>query len=108
MLVLASTSPRRKELLAQAGFAFRVHPSSIPEELWPGEDPIAFATRLAREKAEAVFAAQAALDTPEDPLLVLGADTVVISPSKEVLASRKMRMRLLACYRSFPGIRMLW
>jgi septum formation protein len=85
MLVLASASPRRKELLAQAGFVFRVCPSSIPEEIQPGEDPIAFAVRLAREKAEAVFATQGPLDTPDDPLLVLGADTVVISPAKEVL-----------------------
>jgi septum formation protein len=89
MFVLASASPRRKELLAQAGFTFRVHPSSVPEEMHPGEDPIAFATRLAREKAEAVFAAQASLDTPDDPLLVLGADTIVISPAKEVLGKPK-------------------
>jgi septum formation protein len=89
MLVLASASPRRKELLTQAGFSFRVHPSSIPEEVRPGEDPIAFATRVAREKAEAVFAQQAKLDTPEDPLLVLGADTVVVSPVKEILGKPK-------------------
>jgi len=89
MLVLASASPRRKELLAQAGFAFRVCPSSIPEEIQQGEDPIAFAVRLAREKAEAVFAKQGPLDTPDDPLLVLGADTVVISPLKEVLGKPK-------------------
>lgn len=85
MLVLASASPRRRELLAQAGFSFTVRPSAIPEEMQPGENPIAFAMRLAREKADAVFNDQAATETPEDPLLVLGADTVVISPSGEVL-----------------------
>lgn len=85
MLVLASASPRRRELLAQAGFSFIVRPSAIPEEMQPGENPIAFAMRLAREKADAVFNDQAATETPEDPLLVLGADTVVISPSGEVL-----------------------
>jgi septum formation protein len=85
MLVLASASPRRKELLAQTGFTFRVHASSIPEEARAGEDPIALATRLAREKAEAVFAQQAKLDTPDDPLLVLGADTIVLSSTKEIL-----------------------
>ena len=78
MLVLASASPRRKELLTQAGFEFRVIPSSVPEELHPGEDPIGFATRLAREKAQAVFDGAAALDAPENPLIVLGADTVVV------------------------------
>ena len=55
MLVLASASPRRRELLAQAGFSFEVHPAHIPEEPCPNEDPIAFVIRLAREKAEAVF-----------------------------------------------------
>jgi hypothetical protein len=55
MLVLASASPRRRELLAQAGFSFEVHPAHIPEDPNPGEDPIAYVIRLAREKAEAVF-----------------------------------------------------
>jgi septum formation protein len=55
MLVLASASPRRRELLTQAGFTFQVYPAHIPEDPKPNEDPIAYVTRLAREKAEAVF-----------------------------------------------------
>ncbi len=55
MLVLASSSPRRRELLTQAGFSFEVHPAHIPEAPNPNEDPIAYVARLAREKAEAVF-----------------------------------------------------
>jgi septum formation protein len=55
MLVLASASPRRRELLAQAGYSFEVHPAHIPEEPFPNEDPIAYVTRLAREKAQAVY-----------------------------------------------------
>jgi septum formation protein len=55
MLVLASASPRRSELLTQAGYRFRVHPAHIAEDPIAGEDPIAYVTRLAREKAEAVF-----------------------------------------------------
>jgi septum formation protein len=55
MLVLASASPRRRELLAQAGYSFEVHPAHIPENPFPNEDPTAYVTRLAREKAEAVF-----------------------------------------------------
>ena len=89
MLVLASSSPRRKELLTAAGFTFRVHASAIPEELRFTEDPIAFATRLAREKAQAVFSELAMLDVPEDPMLVLGADTIVVSPAKEILGKPK-------------------
>ena len=55
MLVLASASPRRRELLVQAGYRFEVHPAHIPEDPLPGEDPIVYVTRLAREKAEAVY-----------------------------------------------------
>jgi septum formation protein len=89
MLVLASGSPRRKELLTQAGFTFRVHASSVPEEHRAAEDPIAFATRLAREKAQAVFTELGTQDSANDPLLVLGADTVVVSPAKEILGKPK-------------------
>lgn len=89
MLVLASSSPRRKELLTKAGFSFRVHASAIPEELRLAEDPIAFATRLAREKAEAVYSELHMLDLPDDPLIVLGADTIVVSPEKEILGKPK-------------------
>ena len=55
-LVLASASPRRRELLTQAGFTFQVHPAHIPEDPLPNEDPIAYVVRLARQKAEAVLA----------------------------------------------------
>ena len=55
MLVLASASPRRRELLTQAGFTFTVHPAHIPEDPLANEDPIAYVTRLARQKAEGVF-----------------------------------------------------
>ncbi len=55
-LVLASASPRRRELLTQAGFTFSVHPAHIPEDPLPNEDPIAYVVRLARQKAETVFA----------------------------------------------------
>lgn len=73
-LILASASPRRRELLAQAGFCFEVVPADVPELLKPGEDPIRFVTRLAREKAEAVAASRPI--TPDT--IVLGADTIVV------------------------------
>lgn len=83
MLVLASASPRRKELLTQAGFSFQVHAADISEIQRPGEDPVAFATRLAREKAQFVYAQME--KNAQDPLLVLGADTVVVTSGKEIL-----------------------
>jgi len=82
MLVLASASPRRRELLAQVGYRFEVYPAHIPEDPLPGEDPVVYVTRLARQKAEAVFSdLTAAHPKPEEneqsPLVVLGADTTV-------------------------------
>ncbi len=78
MLVLASASPRRRELLAQVGYRFEVHPAHIPEDPLPGEDPIVYVTRLAREKAEAVYRElTTASPRPEKTLAVLGADTTV-------------------------------
>jgi nucleoside triphosphate pyrophosphatase len=71
MLVLASASPRRQELLRNAGIPFVVQPTDIPEVPRPAEAPRAFAERMAREKALAVFRQR-----PDD--FVLGADTIVI------------------------------
>src|SRR5271166_1131300 len=85
MLVLASASPRRKELLAQAGFTFTVATASIPEDPRPGESPIAYVVRLAVEKAQAVYPQLSAQENEDDPLLVLGADTTVVAPDGEIL-----------------------
>ena len=70
-LVLASASPRRQELLRNAGIAFTVHPANIPEIPRPGEPPLDCAQRLAREKARAAFQ-----QLPGK--FVLGADTIVV------------------------------
>ena len=78
---MASASPRRRELLTQAGFSFGIHPAHIPEDPLPNEDPIAYVTRLAREKAEVIFSKlnQDSASRPgHDELVVLGADTTVV------------------------------
>jgi len=77
MLVLASASPRRRELLTQAGYSFEVRPAHIPEDPRDGEDPIAYVTRLAREKAEVVFRELSANGSADEALVILGADTTV-------------------------------
>ncbi|MGA8272106.1 MAG: Maf family protein [Candidatus Sulfotelmatobacter sp.] len=71
MLVLASASPRRQELLRNAGIQFTVQPADINESVAPGESPQNCAERLAQEKALAVFQSQ-----PQN--FVLGADTIVV------------------------------
>ena len=111
-LILASASPRRRELLAQAGYRFAVEPSSIPESLQPGEDAIRFATRLAREKAEEVFARP---KPSTAPVMVLGADTVVVCDGevmgKPLDAADAQRMLLLLSGRTHQvvtGVAVVW
>lgn len=68
-LILASTSPRRAELLKSAGLAFTVSHPDADEKLHVGETPVEYAVRTAREKAESL---------PAPPgTIILGADTVV-------------------------------
>jgi septum formation protein len=95
MLILASASPRRRELLTQAGFTFRVHPVPVDETPQANEAPAALAQRLAEEKAAAVF--QLAQLPPH--AVILGADTVVVcgdailgKPEDEHDAFRMLRM----------------
>ena len=70
-LILASSSPRRQELLRQEGINFEVSPADIPEVQRSGEPPIEYALRLAQEKALKVAA-----KFPD--AMVLGADTIVV------------------------------
>ena len=70
-VILASQSPRRRELLTLVGIAHEVQPADIDEAYWPGEEPAAHAERLAREKAAVV--ARTAPDA-----IVIGSDTIVV------------------------------
>ena len=71
-IVLASGSPRRRDLLRQIGVGFRVVAADIEEIALDDESPADFVARMAREKALAV------LQREGDDLPVLGADTAVI------------------------------
>ena len=106
MLILASASPRRRELLAQAGFTFQVRPAHIPEDPLFNEDPIAYVTRLAREKAQVVFNAVHDAET-----VVLGADTTVTldnhilgKPDDSADAARMLRLLSGRTHRVITGI----
>lgn len=74
-VVLASASPRRRDLLKLIGVEHSVVPSNFDETMQPGEEPEAHALRLAGEKAAAVASAH-----PE--AVVIGADTVVVLDGK--------------------------
>jgi septum formation protein len=91
MLVLASQSPRRREILAAAGIAFTVRATGVEERRLPDEPPEAYVERLSREKALAAAA------LPGD--FVLAADTVVVAggevlekPSSPSDAARMLRL----------------
>ena len=82
-LVLASSSPRRREILARLGLEATVVPPAVDERRRPGEAPIDFVRRAAREKALAVARGlSAAVTLPRAPpgagTWVIGADTVVV------------------------------
>jgi septum formation protein len=66
-LILASASPRRRQLLEMLGIPVEVRPSHIEEQRAEGETPVEYAERLARDKARSVQGE-----------LVLGADTIVL------------------------------
>jgi septum formation protein len=120
MLVLASASPRRRELLTQAGFSFQVHAAHILEDPYPSEDPMVYVTRLAREKAQAVFdqfsapeggQRETAAVLRDEKLVVLGADTTVTldnhilgKPEDAADAARMLRLLSGRTHRVITGV----
>jgi septum formation protein len=78
-VILASASPRRRELLSLIGLDHDVRPADVDESLMPGESPRAYAERLAREKALAVAQRDA---------VTIGCDTIVVVDG-EVLGKPK-------------------
>lgn len=69
-IILASASPRRRELLDQIGIRYQVQTADIDESAFPDEDPIDLVQRLAKQKAEAVW------KHSDKTLPILGADTL--------------------------------
>jgi len=104
-LILASSSPRRRELLENAGFEFDVTPSTVLEEPMPGEEPEDFVRRLAIAKA-----LQVAGGAPPGSF-VLGADTDVVvgaqilgKPTDAEDATRMLRMLSGRSHRVLTGV----
>ena len=104
MLVLASASPRRQELLRAAGISFVVQPADVDETPLAAESPRACAERLARAKALAVWQKR-----PQD--LVLGADTIVVvdemilgKPVDAADAARMLRLLSGRVHRVITGV----
>jgi septum formation protein len=104
MLVLASASPRRAELLRNAGILFTLDPAHVPEVPLLQEAPLAYAQRLAHDKAMATFSRH-----PHDA--VLGADTVVVvdehlleKPADAKDAARMLRLLAGRSHQVITGV----
>jgi len=95
-LILASASPRRRELLRQVGVAFRVIVAEVDERVLPGEEPSAYVLRVARDKALKVQGHEGTV------LPVLGADTAVVL-DREILGKPADRYGAIAMLRSLSG-----
>ena len=95
-LLLASGSPRRRELVRWLGLPVRVQPPQVDERLRAGEAPAAYVRRLAQTKARAL-AAQAAADE-----IILAADTAVVHGTR-ILGKPRDAREAAAMLRSLAG-----
>jgi len=102
--ILASASPRRRELLALAGISFEIHVPDVEERIPAGQGAAEAACSLARQKAEAI-----AVDAPE--VCVIAADTVVVlddiilgKPADEADAARMLRLLSGREHRVITGV----
>ncbi len=89
-VVLASQSPRRRELLASIGVSVEVRPGAADESVLPGEGAEAYVRRLSRAKAEAVPASPGEIVLGADTAVVLGAE-ILGKPRDEADAARMLR-----------------
>ena len=110
-LILASASPRRREILRAAGFAFDVVETSVPEKQRDGESPEQFVCRMATEKAEAALSQI----KPPGTAPILGADTVVVlgdqtlgKPASAEEARRMLRLLSGRQHRVLTGLCLLF
>jgi len=94
-MILASASPRRKEILSQMGFDFQVIPTAINETHYPKEKPLDYVCRMAREKCKS---------TAEKHLqsIILAADTIVIL-NDEILGKPTDKPEAIAMLQKLSG-----
>ncbi|MBL0889101.1 MAG: Maf family protein [Gemmatimonadaceae bacterium] len=94
-VILASQSPRRRELLTLVGITHDVLPADIDETVWPNEEPVPHCERLARSKAETLAAQH-----PE--ALVIGSDTIVVVDG-DILGKPRDREEAIAMVTRLSG-----
>jgi nucleoside triphosphate pyrophosphatase len=94
-VVLASGSPRRRQLLDLVGISHEVRPANIDESIRPRETPRRHAERLAREKAGAIA-------TRDPNLITIGADTIVVV-NRKILGKPANAAQAAAMLRQLSG-----
>lgn len=106
-LILASASPRRKELLSKTGLTFDIIPAK-GEEIITKEIPVEVVMELSRQKAEEIAARQ------EGDCIIIGADTIVAKgetimgkPKDEADARRMLEMISDDCHQVYTGVTLL-
>jgi septum formation protein len=103
MLVLASNSPRRKEILTAAGIAHIIRPPDIVEDRHADESPLDYVRRLAEEKAYAIPIAAGEIVLGADTTVVLG-EHILEKPGDEADALRMLRLLSGREHRVITGI----
>jgi septum formation protein len=105
-VILASRSPRRRELLSLVGIPHEVKPADVDERYLAGESPRAHAERLAREKARAMH---------ESDAVVIGSDTIVVvdgdvlgKPSDAADAATMLRRLSGRTHSVFTAVAVAW
>jgi septum formation protein len=92
-VILASQSPRRRELLSLVGIEHEVQPADIDETPWPNEEPVSHTERLARGKAQVIAArAPDALVIAADTIVVI--DGAILGKPADIAEARAMLRRL--------------
>jgi septum formation protein len=104
-LVLASNSPRRRDLLALGAWTFQIQPADVDESRLPGEAPAAYVLRLAEEKA------RACAESAEAGQIMVGADTAVVDgddilgkPANKTEAAQMLRQLRGRVHQVYTGI----
>ncbi|MFN2302222.1 MAG: Maf family protein [Anaerolineales bacterium] len=105
-LILASNSPRRKELFSLFGWPFEVIPADIDEKRLPKESPMDYVRRLAREKAQEVANQCQGLIIAADTIVVDG-DELLGKPTDQQDAARMLRQMCGRTHQVYTGFSIL-
>ncbi len=103
-IILASNSPRRKDLLRQIGLEFSIDPADVDERVLPGESPEEYAVRVALDKARlAASRAVAGIVIAADTIVVVG-DEILGKPADAGDAERMLKMLSGKAHRVITGL----